>query len=108
MGVDGTSCSSPIMATIISILNNHQVKNGKPKIGFFNPLLYKMAESDYSLFNDIKEGNNYCNEDQCCPSRNDTGSNYGYLSTKGWDPVTGLGTPNVGLILDWLDKNIQN
>ena len=65
-----------------------------------------MAQSNNLLFNDIVEGNNYCNEAQCCPLRNDTGSNFGYLSTHGWDPVTGLGTPNVGLILDWLNKNL--
>ena len=105
MAIDGTSCSSPIIASIISIINNHQLSKNKSKVGFFNPLLYKMAKNDYSLFNDIKSGNNYCNEAQCCPNRNDTGSNYGYLSTIGWDPVTGLGTPNVGKILSWLDNN---
>ena len=39
--VDGTSCSSPIFASLLAILNEHQVSNNKPKLGFVNPVLYK-------------------------------------------------------------------
>jgi len=63
-----------------------------------------MFKEDNSTFNDIIEGNNWCTEAFCCPSNNG-GSDFGYASAVGYDPVTGLGTPNVGNILLWLNKN---
>ena len=98
MSVDGTSCSAPIFATLVALLNDYQLSQGKSKLGFINPLLYKMAKDD--IFNDITTGNNWCTEFNCC------GSEFGYESSVGWDPVTGLGTPNLGLMMDWLDKNM--
>ena len=64
-----------------------------------------MAQNQSSTFNDITSGNNYCTEYNCCPARKDNGSDYGYVATKGWDPVSGWGTPNVGEILNWLSSN---
>ncbi|KAF9305335.1 hypothetical protein BGZ74_010553 [Mortierella antarctica] len=76
--VEGTSASAPIVASIVALLNDKLIsKNGKP-LGFLNPLLY----SHPGIFNDITAGNN--------PS---CGTN-GFPATAGWDPVTGLGTPN--------------
>ena len=99
IAVDGTSCSSPVFAAIIALLNDHQITKGKAKLGFINPLLYKMYNDNPRIFNDITEGNNKCTESMCC------NYSFGYEATEGWDPVTGLGTPNVGLMLEWLDKN---
>jgi hypothetical protein len=49
-------------------------------VGFLNPILYANPE----IFNDITDGNNLvCNG---APA---------FYCTKGWDPVTGLGTPNL-------------
>mgnify|MGYP000920394246 CR=1 FL=1 len=104
--VDGTSCSSPIFAGIVSLLNDYQVMNDKPKLGFINPILYAMAEYDKSIYNDLIKGNNSCTESYCCPVREDNGSDFGYIATKGWDPVYGLGTPNVGKMIEWLSINI--
>lgn len=95
MPVDGTSCSSPVFASLIALLNDYQTSKGKPKLGFVNPVLYKMTNA----FRDITGGNNWCTEMQCC------NSSFGYEGTAGWDPVTGLGTPNFGKMLDWLDHN---
>jgi len=80
--VDGTSCSSPIVAGFISMLNDIRLIAGKPTLGFINPLLYQWAESNPSAFHDITSGNNGL---RCCP---------GFNAIKGWDPVTGLGSPN--------------
>jgi tripeptidyl-peptidase-1 len=104
--VDGTSCSAPIFASIVSILNQHQRKNGRPKLGYLNPVLYKMYSDDPTIFNDIQEGGNWCSEYTCCPVREDGGSDFGFKSTKGYDPVTGLGTPDVTKMMKWLDKSI--
>jgi subtilase family serine protease len=102
--VDGTSCSSPVFAAIVSLLNDYQVSNGKSKLGFINPILYEMAKDN--VFNDWTVGNNWCTEYNCCPVRGqNAGSDFGYMATKGWDPVYGLGTPNVGKMIDWLSVN---
>jgi len=77
--VAGTSCSSPTFASVISLLNDELVATGKPPLGFLNPWLYSTAAS---ALNDITIGNNPgCGTD-------------GFNATVGWDPVTGLGTPN--------------
>ena len=102
--VDGTSCSSPLFAGVVAKLNDLERKKGKETLGFLNPLLYKMSLEDSSIFNDVVEGNNYCTEYNCCPTRKDKGSDFGYIATKGWDPVTGLGTPNVDKMIEFLDR----
>lgn len=104
MGVDGTSCACPVFASIVALLNDHQAARGKPKLGFANPLLYKVWGEDPTVFNDITKGNNWCTESACCPSDGATNM-FGYEAAKGWDPVTGLGTPNYGKLQSWLDSN---
>ena len=102
--VDGTSCSSPVFAAIVAILNQHQVLHGRPKLGYLNPILYEMAE-DQSIFNHITRGNTSCTEEMCCPVREDGGSDYGFLATYGkYNPVYGLGSVNVKNMIAWLDK----
>ena len=80
-GVAGTSCASPTAAGVIALLNDLRLQNGKPAPGFLNPFLYGAAAS---ALNDITSGaNSGCGF-----------SDPGYSAVKGWDPVTGLGTPN--------------
>ena len=68
--VGGTSAVAPLWAALIALLNQQRGSN----IGFANPTLYQSAENG---FNDITQGNN--------------GS---YSAGPGWDPCTGLGSPN--------------
>ncbi|KAJ7626966.1 subtilisin-like protein [Roridomyces roridus] len=76
--VSGTSASAPIFAAVIGQLNNELVASGRSVLGFLNPWLYANPEA----FNDVVSGNNpSCGTD-------------GFFAAKGWDPVTGLGTPN--------------
>ncbi|PCH39552.1 family S53 protease-like protein [Wolfiporia cocos MD-104 SS10] len=82
--LDGTSCSSPTFASVIAVLNDQLVANGKPTLGWLNPFLYSTGAS---AMNDITSGDNPgCNTN-------------GFSATTGWDPVTGLGTPNYDLLL---------
>ncbi|KAI0085901.1 family S53 protease-like protein [Irpex rosettiformis] len=76
--VNGTSCSSPIFASIVALLNDELLAAGKSPLGFLNPFLY----ANPGAFNDITTGSN--------PGCNTSG----FPAVKGWDPVTGLGTPN--------------
>jgi subtilase family serine protease len=79
--VGGTSASSPQWAGIVAIAD--QLNGGG--LGPINPALYKLANgpTDAADFNDVIVGNN-----QVDPSI------AGYPATTGWDPSTGLGTPN--------------
>ncbi|KAK7031632.1 subtilisin-like protein [Favolaschia claudopus] len=77
--VGGTSASSPTVAGIVSLLNDFRISQGKAPLGFLNPLIYSTAKSG---FNDIVSGSN--------PGCGQTG----FTATTGWDPVTGLGTPD--------------
>merc|ERR1719221_2183983 len=79
-GVAGTSCASPTAAGVFSLLNDLRLQNGKSTLGFLNPLIYENA----AAFNDITTGSN-----SGCGF---TGG--GWPAKKGWDAVTGVGTPN--------------
>jgi len=94
--VGGTSASSPIFASILALLNVASIeKTGKP-IGFANPFLYKMHQDCADCFNDVTVGDNKCTEDGCASTCK------GYECAKGWDPVTGLGTPNFEKMLAYV------
>ncbi|KAH9053312.1 subtilisin-like protein [Lactarius vividus] len=43
--VDGTSCATPIVAGIISLLNDYQISQGRHPLGFLNPWLYGIARA---------------------------------------------------------------
>jgi tripeptidyl-peptidase-1 len=92
--VDGTSASSPVWAAVISLLNDVRLDAGKAPLGFVNPLLYTVYAKQPTAFHDITTGNNLCTE-SCC-------SQVGYYATKGWDAVTGLGSPNGQALIDYV------
>jgi len=75
--VGGTSASTPIFASIVTLLNEERIAAGKGPIGFLNPTMYANPDA----FNDITSGGN-----PGCGTQ-------GFKAQPGWDPVTGLGTP---------------
>ncbi|TEY82450.1 hypothetical protein BOTCAL_0029g00390 [Botryotinia calthae] len=92
----GTSAAAPVIAGILGLLNDARFQAGKPALGFINPLLYLIGQS---ALNDITGGGSIgCNgvngqSGLAVPG----GAVIPYASwnaTKGWDPVTGLGTPD--------------
>ena len=89
--VGGTSVSSPTFAAVAAIAD--QV-NGAP-LGFLNDAFYKIGSNPARYANDffdVNTGNNDQFQDPQDPN---------YAATAGWDPVTGLGTPNaVNLVPD--------
>merc|ERR1711963_182682 len=84
--VDGTSCSAPVWAGLVALWNDFEQNQGRPTLGFINPLIYQIYGANPQTFFDIQNGNNKCTESECCE--------YGYATAPGWDPVTGLGSPN--------------
>jgi len=96
MPVGGTSASAPTIGGIIAILNAVRLETGQKTIGFANPFLYKMHAEHPPAFHDITVGDNKCTEDGCFASCK------GFEATVGWDPVTGLGTPNVAEMVKYV------
>jgi len=84
--VGGTSVSSPNWAGLVAIAD--QVAGHG--LGLINPALYALASGpNYgTYFYDVTTGNN-----QADPAVQ------GYPATTGWDPVTGLGTPNAATLV---------
>jgi subtilase family serine protease len=88
--IGGTSCSSPQFAGVVAIAD--QIAGHG--LGQINPTLYNLASTDYGLyFYDVQTGNNQA--DPSIP---------GYNASVGWDPVTGLGTPDAFTLAPALAK----
>jgi hypothetical protein len=49
----GTSAASPIVASVIALLNDARLRAGRPALGFLNPLIYLYANKG---FTDITSG----------------------------------------------------
>jgi kumamolisin len=73
--VGGTSAVAPLWAGLIAVLNQQLGTH----VGFVNPLLYPLGEAP---FFDITSG-----------------TNGAFSAGSGWDPCTGLGSPNGVLLL---------
>jgi subtilase family serine protease len=85
--IGGTSLACPQWAGLVAIAD--QINGGG--LGSINPALYKLASNPAKYaadYYDITAGNN--TDDPSVP---------GYPATPGWDPVTGLGTPNAAKLL---------
>ena len=94
--MDGTSCSAPVVAGMISQLNRYQLSKNKAKLGYVNPLFYHIFQNYPTAFNDITYGNSTCAAKKCC------GENFGFIAKNGWDPVSGLGSLNIDKIKNYL------
>jgi len=77
--IGGTSAAAPLWAALIARLN----EGLKARCGFLNPLLYGRFSS--GVLRDITTGNNGA-----------------YVASPGWDPCTGLGSPNGDQLLQGL------
>lgn len=120
--IGGTSASSPALAGMFSLMNDVLLQNQLKPLGFLNPLLYDMYNKQPNAFNKIKPhvydwsmsqpfsslpyldgyvaGDTNCSRFSCCQ--------YGFRSSvSGWDPVTGLGTPNMLVIENYI-RNLNN
>jgi kumamolisin len=90
----GTSLATPIWAGFTVLIDGFLRSSGEPPIGFANPIYYKLA-ADTQLspppFHDVTAGGNVF-----------------YQAGPGYDPVTGLGSPDVAALAQYvlnLDKS---
>jgi kumamolisin len=90
--IGGTSAVAPLMAGLIALINE---KLGTP-VGYLNPLIYSTL-GKAGAFRDITQGNNDM-----------TGQVGGYKAAMGWDPCSGVGSPNGSAILASLQGSKTN
>jgi subtilase family serine protease len=90
----GTSASTPFWAGVIALADQYAHRN----LGFVNPALYRIARSTryHQAFHDVTRGNNTVK----FPPKTFTG----YHAGPGWDPVTGLGSPNAQVLIPLLAR----
>lgn len=107
--VSGTSASAPMFAAVVSLLNNARLAKGLPPMGFLNPWLYTVGWA--GLTDIVNGGSTGCTGTDIYSRLPAPYVPYaGWNATKGWDPVTGLGTPLFDKLLDlstpgwWLPK----
>ncbi|KPM34583.1 putative tripeptidyl-peptidase SED2 [Neonectria ditissima] len=87
----GTSAASPVFGSMIALINSERLKKGKPPLGFLNPWIYKIKQSG---FTDITEGKSEgCKGTSVWGLPSPVIPNAGWKAVKGWDPITGWGTP---------------
>ncbi|CZT13069.1 related to Tripeptidyl-peptidase sed3 [Rhynchosporium agropyri] len=78
----GGGAATATFASVVALLNSDRISNGLPPFGFLNPWLYSVGKSG---LNDILSGTSGgCKE---IPGS-------GFTAVAGWDPITGLGTPD--------------
>jgi kumamolisin len=76
--VGGTSAAAPFWAGVMALTRQYARRKDADVPGYANPLLYAVARSDPAAFHDVTSG----------------GNRY-FRARRGWDYVTGLGSPNV-------------
>jgi kumamolisin len=84
--IGGTSAVAPLWAALVALINQ---KLGK-SVGYINPSLYAIAQP---AFQDVIQGDN------------DSSTLGSYAADPGWDPCTGLGSPNGGALLSALQSS---
>jgi subtilase family serine protease len=91
----GTSGSTPFWAGIIALADQYAGHS----LGFVNPALYAIARGPcyHAAFHDITKGNNTVEfPPETVP---------GYAAAPGWDPVTGLGSPDARVLIPLLARH---
>ncbi|KAF3492192.1 tripeptidyl peptidase SED3 [Arthroderma uncinatum] len=92
----GTSASAPAFAAIVANLNTIRLEANKSVLGYLNPFIYGRGRRGFTDI--IHGGSTGCLGDN---TTNVTAPAVPYASwnaTEGWDPVTGVGTPNFEIL----------
>ncbi|KAK6004110.1 hypothetical protein QM012_008960 [Aureobasidium pullulans] len=89
----GTSASAPTVTGIVGLVDSALIDAGKTPLGFMNPSIYSIGRE---AFQDIDDGSS-----KGCwqvTSKNKTAT-VDLSATTGWDPITGIGTPDFRKLL---------
>jgi subtilase family serine protease len=96
-GSGGTSAAAPLWAGLIALADQHAGRH----LGFVNAALYRIGRSAryHQAFHDVSAGSNTVR----FPPR----TIRGYRAAPGWDPVTGWGSPNAGVLIPLLSRDVR-
>ncbi|KAI0004848.1 tripeptidyl-peptidase [Xylariaceae sp. FL0662B] len=97
--LSGTSASCPVFAGVVALLNAARKSQGEPPLGFLNPWLYNNSAAFIDITGGYGSG---------CIGNSDFGNGARWNATPGWDPVTGLGTPDFGKLLAAAAPGVEN
>ena len=92
------SAAAPTFASVVANLNSARLSRRQPPLGFLNPFIYSVG---YKGLTDIVNGGSI----GCTGTDIYSGLPTPFVpfaswnATKGWDPVTGYGTPNLRKLL---------
>ncbi|KAG9736267.1 subtilisin-like protein, partial [Aureobasidium melanogenum] len=88
--VTGTSASAPTVAGIVGLVNSALIDAGKSPLGFMNPFIYSVARK---AFQEVDGGGSKgCLQFLGPPT-------VSLNATEGWDPISGIGTPDFQKLL---------
>lgn len=98
----GTSVAAPIWGAIVARINQARLAAGQARVGAINPLLYGLVArgASRSPFRTIDAGNS--NVEMSVVDHEGRTVSWqlaGYESVPGWDPLTGLGVPDVAKLI---------
>ena len=82
--LDGTSASTPVMASMIALVNEQRFMRGKRSLGWLNKVLY--SPEVQAVLTDVTNGTS----ESCVFGGEKPG---GWPAEEGWDAITGLGVP---------------
>ncbi|CAK7246018.1 MAG: hypothetical protein STHCBS139747_007639 [Sporothrix thermara] len=97
--LSGTSASAPVFAGVVALLNAARRSQGQPPLGFLNPWLY----NNTAALTDITAG-----AGKGCTNTTYFAKPVMWNATAGWDPVTGLGTPDFPALLAAAAPGVSN
>ncbi|KAI1642479.1 tripeptidyl-peptidase [Daldinia loculata] len=97
--LSGTSASSPVFAGVVALLNAARKSQGQPPLGFLNPWLYNNSAALIDITSGYGSG---------CSGNSAFRNGARWNATAGWDPVTGLGTPDFGKLLAAAAPGVEN
>jgi len=93
-----TSAAAPTFASIIHLINSERLLAKQPPLGFLNPWLYSRGRA--GLKDVVNGGSTGCTGESIYSGLPTPVVPYAsWNATVGWDPVSGLGTPNFPKLL---------
>lgn len=92
VSIGGTSAATPTFAGILSLINEQRLTAGKSTLGWVTPNLWGAYAKQQGAYTDVLQ--------QVAPNHH--GNCPGFDITPGWDPYTGIGTPNFGPLAEYL------
>ncbi|KAK8095051.1 alkaline serine protease AorO [Apiospora hydei] len=95
--IGGTSASCPLFGSLLNLINEERLAAGKRgPVGFVNPVLYAHPE----VFRDVSTGGNRGCGAGVEGRQGTMKKPMAFPAAPGWDPVSGLGTPDFPRLLE--------